>query len=381
MTSKKTFQYRTGFASNALIAALLLVVNVAIAQPPKTDSIDWTKTILVNDQPPLTSPAGNSQAPNKYGSQYCRLLRLKDGSWLAGYTISRNNGYKNDPNGGLELQISMSKDDCASWQQISILSDPGRDLDNAQMIELPDGTILLCGRSVRWAESYTLPVYKSSNKGKTWQKLSIIEQAQGKPGELGHPDKGVYEPHFYLLDDGRLAVMYSSEKHVVDTPSYSQVVAEKISPDFGKTWGEEIWVVHTPGKSASRPGMPIWTKMNNGQYIVVYEVCGPEACKIYTKTSTDGFNWPVGIGNIIPDQVSGPYVLSLKNGELVVTSGSSQVSISHDFGKTWKKINQAWPASTWPSMYEIRTNEIGIVNSPKRAQGGNNVQIRIGLVK
>jgi len=366
---------------------LLLLTTHGFAQQKNIDSIRWTDAVLVNDQPVFKDPGSVPEAggthPRRhglYGSQYCRLLKLKDGSWLAGYTISRNSGYKNEPEGGLELQFSRSTDNCQTWEPVSIISDPGRDMDNAQMIELPNGSILLACRSVRWQESYALSVYKSTDKGKNWNKLSIIDQNHGKPGELGKPDKGIYEPHFYLLDDGRLAVMYANEKHVTETPSYSQIISEKISVDGGKTWGDEIWVAHTPGQSASRPGMSVWTKMNNGQYIVVYEVCGPEGCNIYTKTSNDGVNWPVGLGQRIPDQLGGPFILSLKGGGLVVTSNSSQVSISNDYGKTWNKINQAWPKTLWPSLYEIQPNKIGVVNSVPREQGGNNIQIRLGDV-
>jgi len=370
------------------IAILLCVVTTAYTQESEIDSIQWKQEILVNDEPVFTDPGAVPEAggtkPRRhgiYGSQYCRLLQLKNGSWLAGYTISRNNGYHNDPKGGLELQFSRSDDHCRTWKKVSILSDPGRDMDNAQMIGLKDGTVLLACRSVRWQESYALPVYKSTDQGKTWTKLSIIDETHGKPGELGKPDKGIYEPHFYLLDDGRLAVMYANEKHVVENPSYSQIISEKISADQGKTWGEEIWVAHTPGQSSSRPGMPVWTKMNNGKFMVVYEVCGPEGCNIYCKTSTDGFNWPVGLGNKIADQLGGPYLLSLKSGRLVVTSNSSQVSLSNDFGSTWKTINMAWQKTLWPSLYEIRENEIGAVNSVKRSQGGNNIQVRIGEIR
>ncbi|MBE9583781.1 exo-alpha-sialidase [Mucilaginibacter sp. JRF] len=221
-------------------------------------------------------------------------------------------------------------------------------------------------------------VYKSTDKGRHWKKLSIIDETHGKPGELGKPDKGIYEPHFYFLADGRLAVMYANEKHVVENPSYSQIISQKISPDMGKSWGNEIWVAHTPGNSASRPGMPVWTKMKNGKYIVVYEICGPEACNIYSKISDDGFNWPVGLGDKIADQLGGPYVLSLKSGALVVTSNSSNISISNDLGKSWKTVAPAWDKTLWPALYEINENEVGAVNSVHRAEGGNNIQIRLG---
>ncbi|MGV8878832.1 MAG: sialidase family protein [Sphingobacteriaceae bacterium] len=224
---------------------------------------------------------------------------------------------------------------------------------------MSDGAILLAGRSVRWQELYTLPVFKSTDKGKIWKLFSIIDANKGKPGQLSKPDKGVYEPHFYFLNDGRLSVMYANEKHVTETPSYSLIISQKISNNMGETWDKEIWVAYQPGHNASRPGMSVWTKMDSGKYIVVYEIFGPENCNVYYKISNDGISWPFGLGKKIPDQLGGPYILSLNNGNLLVTSNKSNISVSNDFGQTWKTINAAWPKTLWPSVYQIGDNEIG----------------------
>lgn len=359
-----------------------------VVQPAKSSSVTWNEKIEVRDVPPfvdkgLVSEAGGTSGRHhgNYGAQYGRLLNLKGNTWLAGYTISRNNGYARDPNGGLELEISRSDDNGRHWTIISTISDPGRDLDNAQLIHLPDRSILLSCRSVRWQESYRLFVYRSTDNGVTWTKLSTIDTNEGKPGELGKPDKGVYEPHFYFLADGRLSVMYANEKHVTDNPSYSQIISQKISPDYGKTWGPEIWVAYEPGHPASRPGMPVWTRMKNGQYIVVYEICGPEKCNIYFKTSKDGVDWPVGLGTLIPNQLGGPYILSLTDGRLIVTSNKSNISISDDYGAHWHATNAAWEKTLWPSIYQTGANEIVVVNSDARSTGGHAIRLRTGRIK
>ncbi|OOQ59515.1 sialidase family protein [Mucilaginibacter pedocola] len=367
---------------HAMLLLLLLASTVCFAQQQAADTIRWNQRVLINDQPLVNDTSAGSVQRNrsKYGSEYCRLLQLKDGSWLAGYTISRNAGYKADAKGGLELQVSRSTDNCRSWVPLGTISEPGRDLDNAQLIQLKDGSLLLACRSVRWQESYKLVVYKSTDMGVLWKPVSIIDENHGQPGELGKPDKGIYEPHMYLLNDGRLSVMYANEKHVVEKPSYSQIISQKISNDLGKTWGTEIWVAHTPGNPASRPGMPVWTKMKNGKYIVVYEVCSPEECHIYYKYSDDGINWPVGLGTRIMDQLGGPFVLSLADGTLVVTSNSSHVSISRDYGQSWQTINNSWAKTLWPSLYEVKPGEVAAVSSEPRAEGGHNVQLRLGIM-
>ncbi|PZR28119.1 MAG: hypothetical protein DI535_08160 [Citrobacter freundii] len=345
------------------------------------DSVDVRNVPIFEDKGKVAEAGGTSgRSHGRYGAQYGRLLQRKGRSWLAGYTISRNNGYAKEPDGGLELEVAQSEDNGRTWKAISIISDPGRDLDNAQLIELPDKSILLSCRSVRWQESYRLYVYRSADNGRTWTKLSTIDANEGKPGELGKPDKGVYEPHFYFLQDGRLSVMYASEIHVADSISYSQIISQKVSDDYGKTWGPEIWVAYEPGHPLSRPGMPVWTRMKNGEYIVVYEICGPEKCNVFYKTSKDGTNWATGLGTPIPDQWAGPYILSLSDGRLVVTSNKSNISVSDDYGRHWHTTNAAWEKTLWPSIYQSDKREIMVVNSAARPEGGHAIKVRIGEI-
>src|SRR3954468_13632713 len=214
-----------------LLLILFLKIGNNICNAQIADSISWQQTAVISNEP-IPAGAGSTWGFfGHYGSEYARLLKLKDGSWLAGYTISTNKGYAKDSIGGLQLQISKSTDEGKHWTVLSSIKDNGRDLDNAQLIQLKDGAILLACRSVRWFESYRLPVYKSTDNGKSWRYFSTIDSNEGKPGELGHPDKGIYEPHMYLLDDGRLSVMYANEKHVSETPSYSQIIAQRTSDD------------------------------------------------------------------------------------------------------------------------------------------------------
>lgn len=363
-------------------AALLIFLfsagySILCAQTSK-DSIHWLQTITISNEP---MPAGADSTWGRhihYGSEYARLLQLKNKAWLAGYTIAPNKDYTKDSTGGFQLQISQSKDNGKTWTVLSSIRDRGRDLDNAQLIQLKDGSILLACRSVRWQESYKLLVYQSKDNGKSWNYLSTIDTNEGKPGELGHPDKGIYEPHFYILDNGNLSVMYANEKHVTESPSYSQIISQKISNDGGKTWGEEKWVAYEEGHNQSRPGMPVWTKMKDGNYSIVYEICGPEKCNIYYKISKDGIAWPKGLGTPIQDQLGGPYVLSLPDGKLLVTSNSSHISVSDDYGLHWQTVNNAFDNTLWPAIYNFGDNMFGVVSAERRSEGGHQVQIRFG---
>ncbi|MBW4080313.1 sialidase family protein [Paenibacillus sp. S150] len=320
-------------------------------------------------------------SPGTFGSEYGRMLKLSGGNWLAVYTIYDNNGYTRDTNGGTRLQVAGSTDNARTWTVLSTISDPGKDLDNGQLLELPSGDILMGARSVRWEEAYYLPVYKSTDGGATWTHLSTIDSNAGAPGSLGNPPQGIYEPHLGFLADGRIAVYYASEKYAAGSPAYSQVISLKISPDSGATWGNEIFAAWDTGNSASRPGMPVWTKMNNGKYLLVFEVCGTAGCNIYSKVSEDGATWASGLGNPVPGQNGAPYVLSLSDGRLAVTANSSTLSFSNDYGATWYTNDQAlWPGGfpdyIWPSLYQTGTGELAAMTSAVRAAGGHNVRIK-----
>jgi hypothetical protein len=174
--------------------------------------------------------------------------------------------------------------------------------------------------------------------------------------------------------------MYANEKHVIESPSYSQIISQKVSMDKGASWGNEIWVAAEPEGGKLRPGMPVWTWMKNGKYIVVYEIVDGPAGDIYYKISEDGINWPAGVGTRIPYQWGGPYVVSTTDGVLLLTSNSIQVSESRNYGLTWeRKDPPPWPFGSfllWNSIYQIAQNEVAFLGSIPRYEGGHNIQIR-----
>ncbi|MFD2878998.1 hypothetical protein ACFTAO_28255 [Paenibacillus rhizoplanae] len=48
-----------------------------------------------------------------------------------------------------------------------------------------------------------------------------------------------------LLNDGSVAVMYASEKHVTENPSYSQIISQKISTNGGPAGGMKSMLLGT----------------------------------------------------------------------------------------------------------------------------------------
>ena len=333
--------------------------------------------------------------PGRFGSQYPRVL-IDESKWMVVYTVYRNMGYLEDKSGGNELAVAISNDQGVSWKEIAVISDPGRDLDNGQMLLLDNGDILLACRSVIWQQSYTLPVYVSKDGGYTWQRRSIIDENHGGVGELGNPDRGVYEPHLFQLDKNRIAVFYASEKYACDMLAFSQIIVEKVTDDDGKTWSDEIWAVHDEYHDAARPGMSVCDRMKDGTMVLVYEIIATHAGDVFFKTSNDGIHWEKGIGKRIPEQKGGAFVLAMDDDTLLVTSNTHHVSLSYDKGKTWV-VNAQSPWETlftdmvdngatctiengnvWPSLYKIDDRRFLYITSVGRQDGGNNIQFRIG---
>jgi hypothetical protein len=365
------------------VVMTLMFLFAALPALAATGPIVWDSSVTVTNINTFTDAGTDARGltPGNFGAEYPRMLKMANGDWLAVVAIYDNNGYTKVAWGGTRLQVFKSTDNCRTWTLSATLWENGRDLDNGQMIQLANGDLLMAMRSVRWQESYQIRVYKSTNGGSNWSYLSTIDENSGAPGSLGNPDKGVYEPHFYFLNDGSLGVMYANEKHVTENPSYSQIISQKISTNGGSSWGSEIYVAWDPNNAGARPGMPVWTKMANGQYIVVFEVCGTQGCNVFYKKSSDGKTWSSGIGTQIANQLGGPYILSLSDGRLVVTSNSNTVSLSNDYGATWYTNDTApFGNNLWASLYQTGPNEVALIDSVNRSVGGHNVQVRFGTL-
>lgn len=298
------------------------------------------------------------------GGGWGRMVALTNGQWLCvttQYPVGTNS----------YLRISRSLNKGRNWSTLANVAQDGRTLDNGELTVRPNGEVLLAMRSLVANVSYQLPVYVSANGGLTWAYRSNIDTSDGAVGQQG---RGLWEPDFWGLEDGRLVVTYSNEKH----DGYSQMISERISTDHGATWSSEIWAVAQPGGGSLRPGMSQLARLANGKYILVYEVVNSGNADVHCKISDDGVNWPAGLGTRIPCQHCGPFVASLPNGVLLVTSCENEVSYSEDFGASWQKIDPAaWPGGfgwTWPAIYCTSTNEVAVMAVT------NGVKLRFGTL-
>jgi len=297
-----------------------------------------------------------------------RMILLTNGDWLCVTTrFARTNS---------TLRLQTSHDQARSWTQIAEVTAGKRFLDNGELIQLSDGSIRLTGRSIVEGESYRLPVYVSLDLGRTWKFLSLVDGNEGLPGSL--KGRGLWEPHFYLVARGRLAVAYANEKHASSNPAYSQVCSIRISADQGLNWGPELSLAAEPGGGKLRPGMPVVQRLTTGKYIAVYEVVGVGDADVFFKFSPDGEHWPPGLGERIEGHHAGPWIACLADGRLLVTSCSNLISCSQDQGRSWHSLGAGpWEVGqgkvfTWPALYQTGKDEVAWMIA---RQG---VQIRFG---
>jgi hypothetical protein len=335
----------------ALLTGLLIWTPEAYAAGP----INWFVSVTVS----------NTNAP-----AWGRMLPWdKQGDNLITYT-------EYPANGTPVIKVARSNPANPTYTVIASIPSPtdhgGHIQEQSQMVQLSNGTIVMAMRNrqtdLNW---FGLPIVKSTDGGYTW---SYVSQLDTNANSQGRFDRGLWEPFLYVMPNGCIAGFYANEKHADDNPSYSQVVSERVSCDGGATWGGEIYAAAQAG--SARPGMPGFARMANGQYILVFEVCGTDNCNVHYKISSNGTTWPSGLGTALPNQQAGPYVSVLSTGRILVTSATTnQISISDNNGQSWYLNSPpAWSGTqTWPAIYQTETNEVGVVVNLNSA-----IQIKFG---
>jgi hypothetical protein len=325
-----------------LVLPLVLAANsLVVAQQPVT----WSDTVVLESGL----------------SSWTRMAQLSDGSWLAAYM------YSTTPN---RIRVQRSFDNMRSWQFVSDVVENGRDLDNPSLCVLSNGIVMLAIRSVIVGQSYWIETYQSLDSGNSFQYQSQVD--------WDHNVSGVFEPYLYVLPNGSLACFYTNDTHVNDTPSYSQVLSEKVSPDGGFTWGPEIYAIAQPG--AARPGEANIIPLPGNVLALFYEMCGTENCLGHVSYSTDGVNW-AGIGPVVPDTIQDIQVVEMANGIVVATSNLKEVVVSTDFTNTWVGTNQyVFSYGSWPAVYQTGPNEFAIAMTGAGPQGQAGEYIRFGTL-
>ncbi|MFD6448333.1 ricin-type beta-trefoil lectin domain protein [Promicromonospora sp. NPDC060204] len=202
------------------------------------------------------------------------------------------------------LPVYRSTNGGQSWSAVSTITSntPGWDLEAPTLYEVPRainglaaGDVLAAGTAWQVGDYSTqkVEVFRSTDRGATWQFLSNCTQTSGQPDTWGH---GIWEPVFLVTEDDRLACFISDERPA-NTPTNNQVIGHYTSSDGGRTWSSTMTVdVSFPADNLRRPGMQTFAALPDGDHLMAYEMCrdatDPDhACEVYVKRSANGYDW------------------------------------------------------------------------------------------
>ena len=233
------------------------------------------------------------------GAMYPRCICLahngeKNGTLLASFECYSH--------GTPVFPIYESNDDGESWHRLSEIRDEEKGFGcrvQPHLLELPvtcgtveEGTILCAGNIIPSDfSSSCLHLYQSTDCGKTWSFLSEIVSGGHAVVDPREPDanRPVWEPFLTVTPDGKLICFYSDERRAAGS-GYNQLLAHKVSPDGGRTWGEEKIDVAFPG-GRLRPGMPVVAALPRGRFIMVYEMVNQDKIPVYFRISDSIEDW------------------------------------------------------------------------------------------
>ena len=69
-------------------------------------------------------------------------------------------------------------------------------------------------------------------------------------------------------------------------PKYGQKMTHQTTKDL-LTWADQVDDVRDDGNYEQRPGMPTLAHLPDGNYILTYETCGPDSCRVSYKLAKD----------------------------------------------------------------------------------------------
>jgi hypothetical protein len=296
-----------------LLLLLAVVVAAATLVLPGAGRAD----ALSRPSQTMYTPPADAPSP---GSLYPRALRMQYNGSANGTMLATFEQYSS---GTPVFPVYRSTDNGNSWTKISEVADTQNGWGlrwQPELFELPAavggfpaGTILASGASVPVDRSgIKIDVYASTDRGLTWSFVSNI--ATGGTAWDTNGNTPVWEP-FFLVSGGKLIVYYSDQRD----PDHGQKLVHQVSTDV-RNWGPVVDDVAMPTYS-QRPGMATVAKLPNGKFIMTYEYGGSPAGNfaVYYKISSDpeAFDSVTGIPLRTTDGVvplGTPYVTWLPTG-------------------------------------------------------------------
>jgi hypothetical protein len=145
--------------------------------------------------------------------------------------------------------------------------------------QFPAGTLLFAG-TYYVNTKVVIEVYESEDQGASWYYVATPVGGGNVNG-----GGGLWEPAFEIANNGELVMFWSDESD----PCCSQKIAQIMTTDLFN-WPTQTNTVASQ-YHADRPGMATVSKLPNGLYFMSYEICGPAGCTVYSRTSSDGWNF------------------------------------------------------------------------------------------
>ena len=236
------------------------------------------------------------------GMAYVRMIRLAysgsaNGTLLATFEHWNTNGTQSD------YVIKQSTDDGATWTTLSTVAGDTYSYQPflfeypRQLGNYPAGTLMLVGATLPANRAgVSFREWRSFDHGATWDYVGVVQTSPGADGD------GIWEPFVGLDSSGNMVMYFSDERQ---NATYSQFLGHMISTNGGDTWSANLdgSTKFAPGEvkdvastnQADRPGMVTIAKIGaTGEYVMSYELCGPQDCDVHYKTSTDGDTWGSG---------------------------------------------------------------------------------------
>ena len=349
--------------------------------------VEMTSTVLASSQKYSNSLGHNSRLDSVYFPSIIELQYQSDeknnGKLIAATSIGETGRPSElDPSLGAVLE---STDGGRNWK---VIFQPVETLkpwywagQMAHIYELPEkvgnmpaGTLIYSVNTVNYgnidqggtSKGYShISMFISYDAGKTWsQSPNIIAEGGGLR-------LGVWEPVMFY-DNGYLYCFYSDDRYGPDSYTglnygVDQKLVYQRSKD-GVTWETPV-NVYSPKNLADRPGMPVITKMGNGEYFLIYENCMDNSdVFVYYKTTKDITKWnPSDPGKLLTAKYKGKdYWMASspccvwtpaggENGTLFAMGrrqfGDQAIRafVSKDYGKTWTTIEPPLPYDWYTS--------------------------------
>jgi len=245
-----------------------------------------------------TANAASAQTLLTEGARYPRVIALADGELIAS-TLTVPNVFN--------VKIFSSTDNGATFTHIGTIDDPEfapKRTSSPDIFQLPGGELILAlnvdTRPCPTCRS-KIKLYRSTDKGRTWAYLSTPV--------ISSNAKGFWEPDFSIAADGALVMHYADES----SSCCSQKLVRIRSYDGGATWKDRANTVAIMTHPYLRPGMPMVSRMKDGNWLMTYEVCGQAKainCESRYKVSADGWDYgdTATIGEKMADR-GGRYML------------------------------------------------------------------------